>query len=99
MKHLKLLTLSIALATVASGPAFASGDSASSHPGAAIADAVFVRPVMLGVSLVGTALYLGTLPLTFLTNVDEEAGCALMRAPWWFTSGRDLGVFEGYEHP
>jgi hypothetical protein len=53
---------------------------------------------MLGVSLVGTVLYLGTLPLTFLTDVDEEAGCALMRAPWWFTSGRNLGEFHAYEH-
>jgi hypothetical protein len=99
MKHLRLLILSLALVATTSAPALASYDSATSNAGAAIADAVLVRPVMLGVSLVGTALYLGTLPLTFLTNVDEEAGCALMRAPWWFTSGRDLGEFHAYEHP
>lgn len=99
MKHLRLLILSLALVVTLSAPALASYDSTTSNPGAAIADAVLVRPVMLGVSLVGTALYLGTLPLTFLTNVDEEAGCALMRAPWWFTSGRDLGEFHAYEHP
>ncbi len=99
MKHLRLLAFSLALLATASAPAFASYDSATSNPVASIADAVLVRPVMLGVSLVGTVLYLGTLPLTFLTNVDEEAGCALMRAPWWFTSGRDLGEFHRYEHP
>jgi len=99
MKHLRLLTLSVALLAITSAPASASYDSATSNPGAAIADALLVRPLMLGVSFAGTALYLGTLPLTFLTNVDEEAGCALVRAPWWFTSGRELGRFDAYEHP
>jgi len=99
MKHLRLLVLSLTLLVATSAPAVASYDSATSHPGAAVFDAVLVRPFMLGVSLVGTALYVGTLPLTFLTNVEEEAGCALMRAPWWFTSGRELGEFHSYEHP
>jgi len=99
MKHLRFLAVSLALVAATAAPALASYDSATSHPGAAVVDAVLVRPLMLGVSLVGTALYVGTLPLTFLTNVDEEAGCALMRAPWWFTSGRDLGEFNAYEHP
>jgi ABC-type sulfate transport system permease component len=99
MKHLRLFTCSFALLAATAAPALASYDSTRASPGAALADAVLVRPVMLGVSLVGTALYLGTLPITFLTNVEEEAGCALVRAPWWFTSGRDLGRFEGYEHP
>jgi len=99
MKHLRLLALSLSLVVLTSAPAAAVYDPETSNPGAAIADAVLVRPVMLGVSLVGTALYLGTLPVTFLTDVDEEAGCALMRAPWWFTSGRNLGEFHAYEHP
>lgn len=99
MKHLRLLAFSLALVAITSAPALASHDSANSHAGAAVVDAVLVRPLMLGVSLVGTALYVGTLPLTFLTNVEEEAGCALMRAPWWFTSGRELGEFHSYEHP
>jgi hypothetical protein len=98
MKHLRLLLLSMALIAASSAPAAAAYDSDTSNPGAAVADAVFVRPVMLGVSLIGTAIYLGTLPLTFLTDVDEEAGCVLMRAPWWFTSGRNLGEFQAYEH-
>jgi len=99
MKHLRLLTLSLALIAATSAPAAAVYNPETSNPGAAVADAVLVRPVMLGVSLVTTALYLGTLPITFLTDTDEEAGCALMRAPWWFTSGRNLGEFEPYEHP
>jgi ABC-type sulfate transport system permease component len=99
MKHLKLLVLSLVLLATTSAPAFAYYDPDTSNPGAAIADAILVRPVMLGVSLVGTALYVVTLPLTFLTDTDEEAGCALMRAPWWFTSGRNLGEFHSYQHP
>ena len=94
MKHLTALVLCLAL-LAAAAPASARVDEwSSANPAAQVADAVLLRPVMVGVSLVTTALFLGTSPLTFLMDADEEAGDVLVHAPWWFTSGRDLGRFD-----
>ena len=69
--------------------------AAKSEPslGAKFADAILVRIPMVPISLASTGVYLGTTPLTFLMNVDQEAGDTLVSAPWKFTSGRDLGRF------
>ena len=93
MKHLSALVLCVAL-IAAAVPASASHSTSSASPAAQAGDAIFVRPIMLGVSLVTTAFYLVTSPLTFLMDSDEEAGDALVYTPWWYTSGRDLGRFD-----
>ena len=97
MRNLSVLTilfaLSLTMTPVAPAAAYEADDRDSTNVGLAILDGVLVRPVMLGVSLATTGLYLGTLPLTFLTDVDEEAGDVLVYKPWWFTSGREAGHF------
>jgi hypothetical protein len=93
MKHLSALVLCIAL-IAAAVPASAAHDDYEASVAAQAGDAIFVRPIMLGVSLITTTFYLATSPLTFLTDSDEEAGEALVYNPWWYTSGRDLGRFD-----
>ena len=70
------------------------GASCGGNGAGQVADALLVRPPMLAVSLVTTAIYLATSPLTFLMDIDQEAGDVLVSAPWWFTSGRCLGHFD-----
>ena len=83
----------IVVPPAADAPAAVHSDSGSPSVGAQLADAVLVRIPMVGVSLASTGLYLGTSPLTFLMDVDQQTANALYRAPWKFTAGRELGVF------
>lgn len=58
-----------------------------------VADAVIVRPISMALSFATTGLYLGTTPITGLTNTHQEAADVLVRGPWYFTSARELGRF------
>lgn len=68
-------------------------DRSDANTGLQLLDGFIVRPVGVGVSLVTSVVYAGTFPLTFLMDVDEQAGDALVSKPWGFTSGRELGEF------
>lgn len=63
------------------------------NAGLQVLDALIVRPVGVGVSLVTSVVYAATVPLTFLMDVDEQAGDALVSKPWYLTAGRELGDF------
>jgi hypothetical protein len=63
------------------------------NTGLQLVDALLVRPCGVVVSTVTSAVYVGTSPLTFLMDVDEQAGDALVSIPWRFTAGRELGRF------
>jgi len=94
MKHLSVLVLTLALSLSTASTSLAMNDSQPVGAGAAVADAIIVRPISLALSLATTGIYLATTPLTFLTDTDEQAGDFLVYWPWWCTSGRDLGRFD-----
>jgi hypothetical protein len=74
-------------------PASQAARRSDASAGAKLADAVLVRPVMMVLSLAGSALYLGTTPLTVPTGIADETAKVLYRKPWRFTNGRRLGDF------
>lgn len=69
------------------------------HPGVAdkILDVAVVRPLGLLFALSGTGLYLGTMPLTYMTGLSEPAARFLVLAPWRYTSARVVGDFGTYQ--
>jgi len=82
-----------AVLTLAIPPASQAGRQHDASPGAKLADAILVRPVMLVLSLAGSGLYLGTTPLTVPTGIADETAKVLYRKPWRYTNGRRLGDF------
>ena len=60
-----------------------------------LTDGIVVRPIGMVLSTITSVLYIGTTPLTFLMDVDEQAADALVVAPWRLTVGRPLGYFGG----
>ena len=72
---------------------------AEAPPGTAskVLDVAFVRPLCMIGSWVTTGIFLGTLPITFMTGVSEGAADVLVLAPWRFTSARYAGDFERYK--
>ena len=68
-------------------------DVAGARPGeiAMITDAVLARPLILGATVVGTAVYTVTLPFTLLGRNEDEAAEVLVKAPARSTFLRCLG--------
>jgi hypothetical protein len=62
-----------------------------------LVDATLVRPFTAVGATLGSALFLATAPLTYVTGVAVEANQVLMVAPWRFTAGRYLGDFNSYK--
>ncbi len=85
------ILLSTGSAPAIAGSCCAEADSAPL--GLKLIDGMLVRPVGMVVSMVTSAAYLGTSPLTFLMDVDEPAAHLLVVRPWQITSGRPLGQF------
>ncbi|OEY65843.1 hypothetical protein [Marinobacter sp. X15-166B] len=63
----------------------------SPSAGAMAVDAVFARPILLATTVVGTALYVVSLPFSLLGGNAEEAGQALVVGPAKATFVRCLG--------
>lgn len=70
------------------------GEKPAAGKAAKTADALLVRPIALPFAIAGTGIYLGTLPLTFLIDTDEPSAELMVRRPWWFAAGRQLGRFD-----
>src|SRR5215210_6976635 len=50
-------------------------------PGAVAVDAVIVRPLCLGATVVGTSLFVATLPITAIARSVDKSARALMGVP------------------
>jgi len=88
----KLLTVASLLAmTVVASPAFSKKLDERPSPLAMVADALLVRPVLLGTTIVGTGLYALTLPLTLIGGNAEEVGEQFVVVPFKATFVRCLG--------
>jgi hypothetical protein len=82
------------LASVGIGAAH--GTEPGADFGLKLVDAALVRPAaMLGAS-VSTALFVGSLPISFFIGVGTDACDVLVVAPWRFTAVRYLGDFNSY---
>ena len=68
-------------------------DIDGNRPGeiAMIADTVLVRPLMLGATIAGTAVYTVSLPFTLLGKNEDEAAEVLVKTPARSTFLRCLG--------
>ena len=60
-------------------------------------DVVLVRPFTMIGSVLGTGVFLATLPLTFPIGVANGAAEFAMVAPWRFTAARYTGEFNRYK--
>lgn len=88
--HLVATVSLLALTTLAT-PALAKKLDERPSPLSMVADAVFVRPILLGSTIVGTGLYALTLPLTLVGGNAEEAGRQFVVVPFKATFVRCLG--------
>jgi hypothetical protein len=79
-----------------SGASAAHGTEPGPEFGMKVLDVALVRPASLVGATISSAVFLGTLPLTFLTGVGVEASDYLVVAPWRFTALRYLGDFNSY---
>ena len=94
----EILTLALASLVLGSsaGVSAADGTESRANFGLKLVDATLVRPAALIGASISTALFLGTLPLTFVTGVGVEAADVLVLAPWRFAAVRYLGDFDSY---
>ena len=99
---MKASSLSIFIAAIllfgSSRPAAADPENGWDYtPGAVAADALIARPLCLVVMIVGTGLFVVTLPIAAISrSVDKSAG-ALVREPAKQTFVRKLGDLAGLD--
>jgi hypothetical protein len=90
-----LLGLFCALAVAWLGSSKATAANQNPDAGAAtIADIAIVRPVCLAATVVGSAFFVVSLPLAFLTHSVDKTADALVRAPARATFTRPLGDMD-----
>ena len=87
------IVLSVFLLTAIVSPALAQGNEADSDITAAsmIGDLFVLRPLGLVATILGTAFFLVTLPITAAAGNTEVAGERLVKEPGKFTFNRPLG--------
>ena len=98
--------LIVALSLLLSSWSFAQGGAVSRNqvnedPSAMamVADLVFIRPVMLGITAVGSALWVASLPFSIWGGNAKQAGDTLVLKPATNTFVRCLGCTRaGYKH-
>jgi hypothetical protein len=86
-----VLTMSMLLAAPA-----AMADADDAPVGMKILDFVLVRPIGMVVSLASTAVYIGTVPVTFPMGYSYDLGTYMVTVPWRFTALREYGNFSDY---
>jgi hypothetical protein len=94
----KVLVIIMTILVMASTSALAD-NSQQEHPSTAmkVVDLVMIRPLSIVVSTACTAVFIGSLPLTFPAGVSEPAARILVEFPWKFTGARYLGDFHHYK--
>jgi hypothetical protein len=95
MKPRLLVTILCALALLwsTSTPAFASGDTDATS---VVVDVVAARPVTFALTIVGTALFVVSLPVAATSGCLNKAANTLVVAPAKDTFTRPLGDFEDF---
>jgi hypothetical protein len=86
-----VLTMSMLLAAPA-----AMAEPAEATVGMKILDFALVRPVSFVISAASTAVFIGTVPLTFPMGVSYDLGTYMVAVPWRYTSSRYYGNFSEY---
>jgi len=76
-----------------SGNGFAESGSAE----AMVADALIARPIGLVTTVVGSAVYVVSLPFSLLGGNEQQAREKLVKEPSAFTFKRPLGEFESLD--
>ncbi|MDB6035676.1 MAG: Cation/multidrug efflux pump [Verrucomicrobiales bacterium] len=91
----KLLVLLCSVAVVWAGPGKVLAANESPDAGAAaIADIAIVRPVCLAATVIGSAFFVVSLPLAFLTRSVDKTADALVRTPARATFVRPIGDMD-----
>ena len=95
-KSLVLIIISVFLLTTAITPAFAQPENKNSEPTAAamVCDLIFLRPLGLVATVLGSALFIVSIPFTAGRNI-EYTKQKLVEEPAKYTFQRALG--EGLE--
>jgi hypothetical protein len=90
-KFLAPLLLAALLASVAPAPALASTPETDGDDVAIIFDLLILRPVGLVATVAGTAIFIGSLPISLPTLSVGKAFNALVKEPAKYTFWRTLG--------
>lgn len=94
MKPRLLVTLICVLALLStSTPAFASGDTDATS---VVVDVAVARPVTFALTILGSALFVVSLPVAATSGCIDKAAHTLVVAPAKDTFSRPLGDFEGF---
>jgi hypothetical protein len=95
MKSKLLITVICVLALLfsASTPAFASGDTDATS---VAVDVVVARPVSLALTIVGSALFVVSLPFSAASGCVDKAAHTLVTSPAKDTFVRPLGDFKEF---
>ena len=95
-KTLKSATLALSLAALTAAPVAVQAQNVTERPSGMemTADAILVRPLMLCATVLGTALFVVSLPFSALGGNAGEAGDTLVVTPFKATFVRCLGCSE-----
>lgn len=95
-KTLKSATLALSLAAFVAAPVAVQAQNVTERPTGVemTADAILVRPLMLGATVLGAALFVVSLPFSALGGNAGEAGQTLVVTPFKATFVRCLGCSE-----
>ena len=74
----------------------AMADQNDAPVGLKILDLGLVRPISFVVSVASTAIFIGTVPLTYSMGVGYSLGTHMVAVPWRFTTSRYYGNFSEY---
>lgn len=94
-KSLVMILVSILLAAPLASTALAEEYFEKEDPsgGMMVADFIFVRPIGIAATAIGSIFYVVSLPFSLLGENPGEAGDALVKEPAAYTFKRPLGEF------
>lgn len=94
-KTLVILMITILLAPALASTALAEEYFEKEDPsgGMMLADFIFVRPIGIAATAIGSIFYVVSLPFSLLGENPGEAGIALVKEPAAYTFRRPLGEF------
>ena len=90
-----LICAVLTMTTLLAAPA-AMAEPAETPVGMKILDFVLVRPTSFVLSVASTAIFIGTVPLTYSMGVGYDLGTYMVAVPWRFTTSRYYGNFSEY---
>jgi hypothetical protein len=93
---MKVLICAVLTAAVLLTAPAAMAEPQDAPVGMKILDFVLVRPTSFVISLVSTAVFIGTVPLTYPLGFSYDLGNYMVQAPWRYTSSRYYGNFSEY---